>query len=441
MSKIMSMKTKLVLTTLLCGLMVESSQSGLGAQSTETLVSDGQKSPLLPQPALTAQADRGRGFLEGTLKHRTHGFAPDGGLQWWYLTGHLWEAGTNYSQCPERLFAAEASAGAAQFKDMRSIDLLPQNAVFPSYEPLYGIQLTFFAAQQDQRWGLLGHAAESRPGANAHEFSSLLLPFDPKVRGSFSLARVAAPSQSKPGPMAGDLDLRLGLWEWRQVATFPDVIWLLEFDVPGAHYVLLAEVPEHAWPHGQAGVTEKLSGSHNLYYSFPFISVRGTRTEVGGRKQSVCGSVWMDREIGVSSVDRSGWHWFALRFTSGKAVMVYALFQNGDQRPARVFGEVWDELSGQSVVLEGIQMDPKGISCLKSKRCYPLQHTIQFSFNGQPVELSVSSSVPEQEIVPSTEGIHPPYWEGPVQVEVLNGHSLLGASRGLGYLEMVLTPD
>lgn len=437
----MTVKSSVLLIGLAVGLLVDSVQPGVGAESAQEQLKKGRDSALpTPLPALTGQADRGRGFLESTLKRRAHGFVPAGGLQWWYLTGHLWQAGVEPGQCPAHSLAAGPSAGAAH-RDAQSFDPKTLGVVFPAPEPLYGIQLTFFAAQQDQTWGLLGHAAESRPGAGTHVFNSWVLPFDPHVQGAFNLARVASPLGSDQGLEAGDLDLRLGLWAWRQISTLPDVVWLLEFDVSGVHYALLADVPARPWLHGQSGVTEKLSGSHNLYYSFPFISVRGTRTEADGRKQPVCGSVWMDREIGVSGVNRSGWHWFALRFPSGKAVMVYALFQSGSQKPERVLGEVWDERSGQSSSLDDLQIEPGSISCLKSKRCYPLQHTIRFAFNGQTVELSASSPFPEQEIVPSAEGLHPPYWEGPVRVDVSKGSSVLGASSGLGYLEMVLVSE
>jgi predicted secreted hydrolase len=341
-----------------------------------------------------------------------HGANSPTPLEWWYLTGHLWKADSNTS--------------CNTLKDVLKL----------RGQPNYAVQSTFFLSDAMQPRGLLSHASESRLDENTHHSSERVAVFT---------------DNSKRHPLAfvsqGLLNIALGNWNFLHLGHSPQKVdWGLNFDVRESTYQLQLTFDKSSlWFHGNNGILKKTDTSENFYYTIPFVVASGqriyrspdNRTEF----QTVCGRLWFDHEIHVKNVNNVGWRWFGLTFNNARALMIYQIFENGKFRPAG--GEMWQEESKKSTLLENVSIDPQESKCLDSGRCYPQKFNIEFTLPGSKEKQSVrtESWFPEQEVSGGTGGLGRPYWEGGVKALWSSSgqkESFRQPVEGLGYTELVL---
>lgn len=335
-----------------------------------------------------------------------HGAVPSPQLQWWYLTGHLWDREGLRSSC-----SALAHG-------------------LPDSPPRYGIQLTHFLGERDRTMGLLSHAAESDLTGRRHSRAQRIETFSPQGPWDSLLARVL--------PLR--LDVTHADWRLVQLSPPPDTRWHMTFSVPAAQYTLLLEPQGRPWLHGNAGFLEKLPGKSNYYYSQDRILAQSVRRDgATGTSRDVCGLLWFDREVDVNAVDDAAWTWLALRFRDNSTLMISRVEgRNGTRRDIA-------EAPGRNGASEQLVLEdftPSDLKCLSGGRCYFQRFDFRVRNPRSGVNnarnLRVESAFPEQEM--TFEGPSPRlYWEGSGR---LLERSASGSyvPVGLAYIEQAPAP-
>ena len=187
--------------------------------------------------------------------------------------------------------------------------------------------------------------------------------------------------------------------------------------------------------HGENGVSVKALGegyaSH--YYSMTRLGATGTAT-VGGERERVTGTAWMDHEFGSSVLreSQSGWDWFSIQLDSNVELMVYQI--------RKTDGGADVTSSGSLVFADGrvahLKKDDFKITTLgswkspKSGATYPMGWRLEVP--AHRIALQLRERMRDQEL--NTEGsTRVTYWEGSVGVSgSMNGKPV----RGAGYVEM-----
>jgi predicted secreted hydrolase len=338
----------------------------------------------LPQPAKTV--------VEQFLGQNLHGSTPQNSLEWWYLTGHFWQNNT-----------CNTSTG------------------FPAKEtsPDLGLQYTSFYSGQGTNQGSLLHTAHTFVREQKHEVQTRWEAFAPgKTSGVLS--------QVNPQW----LDNFYGNTRLQQLGKTAQANWQLNMQTTTHEFSLVLQ-PQALWLHGKQGYAEKINGKGNVYVSMPFVPAQGIMTELKTQKRSeICGSFWFDHEVGVQQVDKVQWHWFAIRFPSGKAYMIYDIrAQNGAKA---LVGEVFQmkpSFKSAASKLTDLKIEESKNLCLASGNCYPQSFNLKFKENNRNVSVSVTALLGEQEIL-APEGQGKNYWEGMASARLENGET------GQAYVEM-----
>ncbi|MEM9440094.1 MAG: lipocalin-like domain-containing protein [Pseudomonadota bacterium] len=277
----------------------------------------------------------------------------------------------------------------------------------------YGVQFTLFrqaAAPPPQRDGWesqqfwLGHAAVTTE--NRHVAAERL------ARGGIGQAGVDA------SPFAAWID------HWTLETTSAEQPGLRRLRLKASDedfaYNLTLTTDEEPVPQGNAGYSVKSDrGQASYYYSQPYFTVGGS-IEIEGRRESVNGKAWMDREWSSQPLapDQSGWDWFSLHFESGAKLMAFRLRQDDGSHYMSgnwIEGGVSTPISGEAI------------------RMTPAKHS---RISNRAIPTSWHLEIPSHDLSIRTEALNTAawndhdiaYWEGPIKAS--------GSHGGVGYLEM-----
>jgi len=222
---------------------------------------------------------------------RDHGAHPDFRTEWWYFTGHLWNA-----------------------QGQR-----------------YGYQLTFFRSALDGAW-------KGSPAWRSDQIHLAHAALTDVAGRSFTaeerLNREGIPAQAS----VTGLDLRNAAWTARAEG---DRIHLA-FTVGGRDLALDLDPASKPVIYGEGGVTRKGAdpGATSHYVTFPRLATAGSLT--GPRREVLHGSSWMDHEFSSSQLSRGqvGWDWAGIQLRDGHSLMVYRLRdREGGQDPCSLLTE------------------------------------------------------------------------------------------------------
>lgn len=207
-----------------------------------------------------------------------YGAHPGQGIEWWYLTGLLGDAGG---------------------------------------PPRFGYQLTFFSlpgpAAADHPSGLaakqllLGHVALSDLGAQQQRHGQRLLRALPGVAHT----------------RVGDCDVKLRDWTLQRTATG----YRAAFNGPGFAMQLQLTTPEPPLLQGEAGISRKgpVPTQFSHYYSRPQLATSATLA-LDGRPLALTGRAWLDHEWSNSVLgDAVGWDWLGINLLDGRALTLFQL--------------------------------------------------------------------------------------------------------------------
>ena len=312
---------------------------------------------------------------------KDHGAHPDYRTEWWYVTGHLWDA------------------------DGRRI----------------GFQLTFFreatpkaawkgsaAWRSDQL--ILAHAVLSDEAAGRFTFDE-----------RFNREGLAADAA------VGHLAVSNESWRLEQAGDG----FTLAMQVKGAALDLTLAPRTPPVVFGEDGVSRKgadpAAASH--YVTFPRLAARGTLRLPGAAPRALSGEGWMDHEWSSSYLadDQRGWDWAGIQLKDGRSLMAFRMRRaDGSQDPWSTVQEV-DGAGRITRSTHGFTMRPEGAwtSPMSGAR-YPIPMRLE-AF-GETFRLLPTLKDQELRTGRST-GIT--YWEGDCRVLDAGGHEI-----GEAYLEL-----
>ncbi len=309
---------------------------------------------------------------------RDHGAHPDYRTEWWYVTGWL-----------------------------RT----------PDGKPL-GFQVTFFRSRPAIASGnpsafaprqvLFAHAALSDPAA------AKLLHDQRVARAGFGIAQAATE----------DSAIRLLDWSF---ARRPDGSFRASIPARGFGLDLAFTPTQPAMANGTGGYSRKgpRPEQASYYYSMPHLRVSGTVLR-GGRRVTVTGEAWLDREWSSTLLppEAVGWDWAGINLDDGGALMAFQV-RSKDGRPVYAGGTL-RRPDGSQVALR-----PDQVRFVPRRRWRSSQ-----SGGAYPVEADFVVRLPEGErrfhLRPLFDAQElaggpgmPTYWEGAVST-----------AGGRGYLEL-----
>jgi predicted secreted hydrolase len=183
---------------------------------------------------------------------------------------------------------------------------------------------------------------------------------------------------------------------------------------------------------GPNGLSRKSAdeGYASLYVSLTRLATSGT-IEVGGRRFTVAGESWMDKEVGSSQLapDQVGWDWWSLRLADGRDLMLYVLRRRDGTASWRNATVV--ERDGRVRLLAPAEWSVRATGTWRSAASgatYPSGWEV--SVPGAGVHVSV---VPETPAAENRSSALPglAYWEGPVRLLGPDGER-----AGEGYAEL-----
>ncbi len=301
-------------------------------------------------------------------------------IQWWYFTGHLFDA---------------------QGRE-------------------FGYELTFFTVGIQRRvykskFGLdniyISHFAVSDVGGRKFYFT------DRADRGAFAFAGAS------PG--------RLKVWVGKSILDgTPRQMHIQASDKEIALDLILT--PEKPLVlNGENGYSRKSEDSPenaSIYFTYPDLRTRGT-LRTGGDTVSVSGKSWFDREFSSKELSKrqAGWDWFAIQLDDGRDIMLYVL-RNKD-------GTIDPFSSGTFIHRNGTyrKLSKNDYSVIaeghyKSKTTgarYPSKWKVSIPSEG--VSVTITPLIQDQEVV-SVYSTGNYYWEGACKVE--------GTAQGRAYAEL-----
>jgi predicted secreted hydrolase len=235
--------------------------------------------------------------------------------------------------------------------------------------------------------------------------------------------------------LAGAATDRLHVWvdDWQATAQGED-IRLTARDEGLALDLTLTPVKPPVF-HGDGGFSRKAAGTDHasLYYSLTRLATRGSVT-VNGRRLSVSGESWMDREFSSSQLapNQAGWDWFALQLEDGAEIMLYHLRLTDGGVDAASSGTYVDPQGRtRHLTRDDFRITVTGYwRSAQSGARYPAAWEIRLPALGY--ELSLTPTLPDQELR-TTGSTRITYWEGQVKV---TGRLQDAPVTGRGYVEL-----
>lgn len=327
---------------------------------------------------------------------RDHGSHPEFKIEWWYLTGHLW------NEDRSRRFGYQATF----FR--RGVS--PESARKPATPSPFGssqVYLAHMTLLDVQTKAFVYEERINRDGWDAGAERETLHVHN----GNWSLRAAPSPDESDQMTLSGSV---------RADALF--------------HLDLKASKPKVIF--GKDGISRKgkdaTAASH--YITYPRLDTRGTLV-FRGKSFQVQGQTWMDHEISSSQLDTGqvGWDWASVQLESGQEIMVY-IMRREDGRIDPFSTLAWIDETGRVT-----HIGPDHFTWTKSdywtsphsKARYPIRSELQFKHpsNGTTIHLRLVPLALDQEIQGELGGIR--YWEGACDVLDSNSNSI-----GSAYVEL-----
>lgn len=162
----------------------------------------------------------------------------------------------------------------------------------------------------------------------------------------------------------------------------------------------------------------------SYYYSVPQLEVSGSVVS-GGKKLSVTGRAWLDREWSSDVLPENavGWDWTGLNFDDGSALMAFQV--RGANGEAVYAGGSFRSSGGKTTILSpsDVEFNPKRIwTSPETGAQYPVEAEFVVRIGGKLQRYPLKPMFDAQELSGS---FTPIYWEGAVSTP-----------GGQGYLEM-----
>ena len=308
-----------------------------------------------------------------------HGAHPAFRTEWWYVTGWLHAA-------PGRDLGFQVTF----FRTRPAVDQRNPSAFAP-------------------RQVLFAHAALSDP-AVGH-----LLHDQRVARAGFGLAVAST----------ADTDIVLDDWSLRRGG---DGRYRTHVAGPGFALDLTLSPTQPVLPQGAGGYSRKgpRPGQASVYYSLPHLAVAGV-VDRGGRRITVSGEAWLDREWSSTLMDPAavGWDWVGLNLDDGAALMA---FQMRDAAGRALWAG--GSLRGRDGAVT--QLEPGDVLFTTQRRwrsprtgaVYPVARTLTLRLPGGTRQWRIAPLFDDQELDSRPAG-GPVYWEGAVTTQ-----------GGRGYLEL-----
>lgn len=280
----------------------------------------------------------------------------------------------------------------------------------------FGFELTFFRQGADERaenesvWGVrdvyLAHLALSDIGSKRFYHRERL-------------------NRQGPGIAGASFEKR-SIWNGNWRVLWQDDIQNLEATADDFSLRLSLRSAKQPVIHGRNGISQKSAGEGRAshYVSLTRLLTDGEVT-VGGIRNQVSGTSWMDHEFFTNqlSEDQAGWDWFSIQLENGADLMLYRLRRkDGSIEPLSHGTYVDNKGISRELRLSEFRMTPGR----RRYNSYPIEWTIEVPALG--IALEVTTPMENQELV-STNRISPSYWEGAIRLKGKPGN-------GVGYLEM-----
>jgi len=314
---------------------------------------------------------------------RDHGSHPEFRIEWWYITGHLWDSSSNRFGFQTTFFRTAAPSIPTP-PPHASADF-GLNQLFLSHAALLDLSSGTF--RHRERLHREGWAAGSQTNTLRvwQEGSSLtLLPFED-------------PTASRPSLRLVDSIRAEAAWDIQLTPVKP----LVSFGTNGV---------------SRKGADPDAS-SH--YLTFPRLKVEGSLTLVG-KPRAVRGLAWMDHEFGSSQLatNQTGWDWFSVQLHDGRELMAYRLrHKDGSTDPFSTLA--WIDAAGNVTHQPATAFELQPLRRWRSPRSgaeYPsgLRLIATDPSTRTPVRWDLVPLQEDQEL-PGTIG-NVPYWEGACRV-------------------------
>ena len=332
---------------------------------------------LVDSAALAAQdrTDEGFRFAQPGYRFefpRDHGSHPDYKLEWWYITGHLEEAGGGRSFGFQATFFRYATGTASRPAE---------------------IHLAHMALSEPDKKRFLHEERLNRRGWDA-------------------------------GAQVGDLSVTNGNWSLRRTGTGEK----LELTGSILGEALLRLELEPAKPlvrFGDDGYSRKGADrtAASLYLTYPRLRAAG-RLQVGSEMLRMVGQAWMDHEISSSQLagEQVGWDWASLQLNDGRELMIYVLRRDdGSVDPHSRL--TWIDRGGKLTAYRPDQFVWAALRRWTSPETgarYPVSSRVTTTdpMTGQRVTFELRPRMDAQEMLGKVGGVN--YWEG--ACEIRNEH-------------------
>jgi predicted secreted hydrolase len=349
-----------------------------------------------------------------------HGSHPEFRIEWWYITGHLWDGASNRFGFQSTFFRTAGPPPASASPG------LPINraSVAAGVPPAVGGGVS--------PPGLPGSRAVSRSVSNRELSRSSAFGTDQLFLSHFALLDVSTgrfrhqERLNREGWSAGASVSNLNVWNGGgslELTNAQDGVQLrLRSHLRAeASWDLKLTPAKPLVVFGTNGVSRKgatdTAASH--YLTFPRLHVDGL-LEIDGASRPVRGIAWMDHEFSSSQLapDQTGWDWAAVQLHDGREIMTYRMRRkDGSTDPFSTLA--WIDRDGRITHLSSAQFTLEPRSRWKSPRSggeYPQGLTLRSPdpATGAPVTFQLVPLAADQELPGSIGEV--PYWEGACRV-------------------------
>lgn len=333
---------------------------------------------------------------------RDHGSHPEFKLEWWYITGHLWNS-------EKQRFGFQATFF-RQAGPRSGTGSIHQSTAF-EHSPLF---LGHMAILDVASGKFIHQSRLNRNGWDAGADQERLRVWN----GNWSLSGTNATTRPEWGAAS---QLHLGLTG----------------SIRGEASVSLHMMPEKAMViFGTNGVSRKADdpNASSYYMTFPQLKANGTLAWMG-REFSVEGEAWMDHEIssGQLGEDQVGWDWICVQLRDGREFMSYRM-RKSDGSMDRNSSLTWIDLLGKLHKVGTSEFDWKTNRTWRSPITganYPcaIQISTRDPATGTPLVLQMEPLCDSQELADELGGVA--YWEGACRVKDQGGKEI-----GQAFLEL-----
>ena len=326
---------------------------------------------------------------------KDHGSHPEFKIEWWYLTGHLWNADRS------RRFGYQATF----FR--RGIRPISRETTIKD-KPTFGSSQVYLAHMTILDVNSQSFVYEERVNRDGWDASAALQSLEVR-NGNWSLMMDSETEETMTlnGSVRAEAQFRLHLRPSKPKVSF-----------------------------GDDGVSRKGAGpaAASHYITFTRLKTNGSVTFQGETLQ-VEGQTWMDHEISSSQLDTDqvGWDWASIQLDQGEEIMIYVM-RKEDNSIDPFSTLAWIDAQGK-VTHSG----PETFTWKKTKywkseysqASYPIQSTLHFThpIKGTPMRLQLKPLTSDQEVRGELGGIT--YWEG--ACDVIDGDS---KTVGTAYVEL-----